>query len=347
MRKILAVLIIAIFTIIPTKAMEFEPPDIPDTGEIYMPEEELSFTEALWYILSQALEMVTPEIASAVKMGAGLIASVFLLSVVGCFPNVSENALKICSALVIGTILFHPSGTMISMATDVIQDMTHYASVLLPVMGSAMAAQGYIYTSGALCAATSVLTGVLSVLIAKIIVPMLYIFICISFICSVSNETFLLNLQGQIKSLIVWSMKTVLYVFTGYLTITGAVCGTVDSSAVRAAKLTFAQMIPVVGGIISEASESILISAGTMKNSAGIYGILSIIAVFIGPFLKIGVSYIVMKISVAICSVFASKQAGVLLNDFSAAMGMVLGMIGTVCVLLLIGVASFMRGVSP
>ena len=119
-----------------------------------------------------------------------------------------------------------------------------------------------------------------------------------------------------------------------------------DASAVKAVKLTISGMVPLVGGIISDASETILISAGLLKNATGIYGLLAILAIFVGPFLKIGTQYVLLKLTAALCSIFSVKRESDLLNDFSGGMGMLLAMAGTVCLFLLISVVCFMRGVT-
>ena len=174
--------------------------------------------------------------------------------------------------------------------------------------------------------------------------PALYIYLCLSVAgCATENET-VKTAQGFVKWLITWSLKWVLYIFTGYISITGVVSGTVDASALKAAKITLTGVVPVVGNILSDATETILISAGVMKNAAGVYGIFAILALCVSPFVKIGVQYILLKLTGAACSVFGYKPAGSLIKDFSAAMGLVLAMTGTVCVLLLVSLVCYMRG---
>jgi hypothetical protein len=82
-----------------------------------------------------------------------------------------------------------------------------------------------------------------------------------------------------------------------------------------------------------------------MKSSVGIYGLFVIISLFIGPFLKIGVQYLLLKLTAAVTGIFASKQTVELLNDFSGAMGMLLSMIGVQTLLLIVSTVCFMRGV--
>ena len=73
---------------------------------------------------------------------------------------------------------------------------------------------------------------------------------------------------------------------------------------------------------------------------------LAILAVCFEPFALIGIQYLLLKLTAAICSVFATKQATELISDFSDAMGMLLAITGTICLMLLICTVCFMKGVS-
>ena len=128
------------------------------------------------------------------------------------------------------------------------------------------------------------------------------------------------------------------------MTITGVVSGTTDAAALTAAKVTISSFVPVVGGILSDASEAVLVSASLAKNAAGIYGILALIAVFLSPFLKIGIQYLMLKLTSGLCSIFGPKRMTELMGDFSTAMGLLLSMTGAACLLQLISTVCFMRG---
>ena len=130
------------------------------------------------------------------------------------------------------------------------------------------------------------------------------------------------------------------------MSITGVVSGATDTAALKAAKLTISSVVPVVGGIMSDASEAVLVSAGLLKNSAGIYGILAIIAICLDPFIRIAAHYLLLKATAAVCVVFGSKKVTGLVDDFAVAMGLLLAMTGAVCLMLLISIVCFMKGVT-
>ena len=140
-----------------------------------------------------------------------------------------------------------------------------------------------------------------------------------------------------------WGLKITLYLFTGYIGLTGVISGSTDAAALKATKITISSMVPVVGGILADASEAVLVSAELMKNAAGIYGILAIIAIFIAPFFEIGMQYLILKATAAVTKVFGVKYLSDLIGDFSSTMGLLLAMTGAVCLMLLISTICFMR----
>ena len=346
MKKILMILLVVGMMVFPVQAMEFEPPVVPDSGELYMPDNTESFAEGLLFILRQAIDNFLPETAQALGVCLSIVAAMMLVRLADSFPGTSQQVVHLAATVLLGILLLKPSNSMVRLGVQTVSELSQYGKLLIPVLTGALAAQGGVSSSASMYVITVFFVSVLTTLIVKVTVPMIYIYVALSLLNSAVGDELLVNLRNFMKWLITWSLKIVLYVFTGFLGITGVVSGAADASAVKALKLTVSGMVPVVGGIISDASETILISASVMKGAAGIYGILAIIAVFIGPFLKIGAQYLMLKITGSMCMMLSNKKESDLIKDFSSGMGMVLGMVGAVCLLLLISVVCFMKGMS-
>lgn len=346
MKRVFIVFVIIIQAFcIPVNAMEFEAPEVSEFGEYYMPEDTQSFGQALLELFQKAIQALLPELSKTANSCFAIVAVMVLVSMVDTLSGFQHPTVNIAVTILLGAILLDPSDALLKLGVETVEQLTQYGKLLLPVLTGVMAAQGGVNTSASLYAGTAIFSAFLSSLITNLMIPMLYIFLCLSVINAAVREVLVENLLKFVKWLITWLLKIVLYVFTGFMGVTSVISGAADASAVKVAKLTIAGMVPVVGGIISEASETILISAGYMKSAAGIYGILALISILIGPFLKIGVQYLMLKATAAVCSVFTGHSTK-LLNDFSAGMGMLLGATGTVCLLLLISVVCFMKGVA-
>jgi len=160
------------------------------------------------------------------------------------------------------------------------------------------------------------------------------------------EDSTLKNFGCTIRKSITWCLKTLLIIFTTYMSITGVITGATDIAALKAAKVTISSVVPVVGGILSDSSEAILVSAGLIKNAAGVYGILAVLAVCAGPFLQIGIHYLLLRITAVLCSFWGEKNQIGLIEDFSVALGLLLAMTGSVCLLLLVSIVCFLKGMN-
>ena len=346
MKRILLMIIVILLMASPVSAMEFSAPQVPESAQEYMPEDTESFAEGLFQIIKKAVGTLQPDVARAAGICLSLIAVIVMASLLQNVPGASARTFNLALALGISLLLIDPANTFIDVGTSTVTELSEYSKLFFPVMTGALAAQGGATSSTALYAGTMFFISVLTASISRLIVPLLYVYLCLCVADAAVGENLLNNIKKFLKWLLTWLLKTVLYLFTGYIGITGVISGTADASAVKAAKLTISGVVPVVGGIISDASETILVSASIMKSAAGLYGLFAMLAISLGPFLRIAVQYLMLKLTASVCDVFGVKNASVLVHDFSGAMGLALAMTGTVCLLLLISTVCFMKGVS-
>ena len=346
MRRILILLFLLPLLILPARALDYTAPSAPDDALELMPDESVSFGEDLWFVISSAIKNLEPAVAEGMAVCGSVFAVALLLSILKTMPGKTAQILDLAGVLVISGILLGSARSLIALAADTVTELSEYGKLLLPVMTAALAAQGGITSSTALYTGTAVFDAVLSGGIKSLLVPMVWIFLILAVAAGATGETMLQKLRDSVKWLITWCLKMILYIFTGYISITGVISGTADAAAIKATKLTMSGMVPVVGGILSDASEAVLVGAGVMKNAAGVYGLLAILAMWITPFLRIGVQYLLLKLTAALCAMFDNKAVTGLIGTFSAAMGLLVAMTGTVCVLLLISLVCFMKGVS-
>lgn len=343
MKQLLIIILVLFQLAVPVSALEIEAPPVPDSGRELMPSDTSSFPEALTELLDKTLQRVRPDFSEAAAVGSAVFASGLLLSLLD--PQKGKGPAVLAAVAGAAVILLGSSNVLIHLAADTVRELSDYGKLLFPVMTAAMAAQGGVTTSAALYTGTAVVDSLLSSLLSGILVPAVYLYLAMAVTFAATGEEMLKRLRDMIKNAISWCLKTILTVFTTYMSITGVVSGTTDAAALKAAKVTISSVVPVVGGILSDASEAVLVGAGVMKNAAGIYGILAVLAVFLEPFLRIGVHYLVLKITAALCGIFGSGGITALAEDFSSAMGLLLAMTGSVCLLLMVSTVCFLKGV--
>lgn len=345
MRKGIILILILLICVTNVYGVEISAPPAPDSVQEYLPSETTNFGEDLWYIIKKAIRSIRPELAEAGVLCVCLIGVCLIVSIVRGYTKLSTATSELVGTISVGLVLLQPTGTFIRLGVETVMKLCEYGKLLLPAMTTALAAEGGVTTATSLYVGTVFLNTFLSTAISKIIIPMVYIYLALSVASCAVGGDILKNIQSFAMWLMSWSLKIMLYIFTGYIGITGVVSGTVDASSLKAAKLALSGCVPVVGSVISDASETILVSAGIMKNAAGVYGVLTMIALCIIPFLRIGVQYILLKLTSAVCSVFGTKSPVKLIGNFTGAMGILLAMTGSVCLLHLVSTVCFMKGI--
>ena len=318
-------------------------PPLSSEAESLMPEEADSFGKGLLSMLQKALPSFHEELRQGIRTGLSVFCCVLLTSILqstGC----AASAAELVGAVGVTCLMLGSSRSLIGLAAATAGELGEYSKLFLPVLATAASARGSVTSSAALCTGTLVFTAFLSSILKKLLLPVIYLFLASSVANCAIGEDMLKKTGEQIKKFSSWFLKSLLAVFLAYMSITGAVTGTADKTALKATKAAISAVVPVIGKNLADASEALLLSADLVKNALGIYGIFAFFAIFLSPFLKIGVHYLMMKGVSALCGMVGSKRLGQLTEDFSSAMGLLLGMIGAMCALSIIGTVCFMKG---
>lgn len=355
MRKVLIAVLLLVLLCLPVQAMDGDTVDpdqlqegLSDEALEIMPEMESGETPDFWGSLKElagnALKKASGSLRDGLRLCALLLCVVTLCAVVdmSAYKNStlvvrSVGALGICAA-VAGTFQ-----SMIGMASDTVQQINTYSSMLLPVLASASAMSGGITSASAIYVGTIFFSQILLQLISKFLIPAVYFYLAICTAEAALGSDMLSSLREFVGWLITKSLRVLLFVFVAYMTVTGVISGSTDAAAVKATKAAVSGMIPVVGSILSDASETMLASASLLKSSAGIIGMLAVIALCLLPLLRTGIHYLLMKTTAAVSGSIGLKEHVTLLKHFSGAMGYLLAMCGTGGLLMLISTVCFMR----
>ena len=336
----------ALLLLIPVGAAEYEAPRAPKSVEDLVPEKADSFSEGLWNVVRSCAGEISPALAEAAGVCLRSMAVCMLCALVSVWSGKDTAfVLRMAGVAAVGTALVEPSAALMELGAETVRSLSEYGKLLLPVMTGALAAQGGGSTAASLYTVTVFFDTVLSGAVSSLMIPMLYLFLGLAAGYAATKEPVLGKFRDLIKWGMQWVLKIALYLFTGFLTVTGVVSGNADAAAIKAAKITISGAVPVVGGILSDASEAVLVGAGFMRSTVGVYGLITVAALFLSPFVKMGSQYLLIKLTGGICSSLLKEGPASLIRDFATAMGLVLAAIATQTALLLISTVCLMKGV--
>ena len=236
--------------------------------------------------------------------------------------------------------------SLMGLGEQTIEELDIFSKALLPTLSAAAAAGGCAVSASVRQVATVFFSDLLISLIRSLLLPLVWVFVALSAADAILPAGRLSGIAQGLHKAATWMLSGSLLLFTGYLSLSGAFASSADSLTLRMARSAIGTAIPVVGGIISDAADTILAGAGVLRQSVGIVGTLTILATCILPFLKLGVQYLLLKLSAFFAAAVAPEPLVKLLHALSSAFGLVLGMTGATAAMLLISVASSVKVVS-
>lgn len=236
--------------------------------------------------------------------------------------------------------------SLMGLGEQTIEELDIFSKALLPTLSAAAAAGGCAVSASVRQVATVFFSDLLISLIRSLLLPLVWVFVALSAADAILPAGRLSGIAQGLHKAATWLLSGSLLLFTGYLSLSGAFASSADSLTLRMARSAIGTAIPVVGGIISDAADTILAGAGVLRRSVGIVGTLTILATCILPFLKLGVQYLLLKLSAFFAAAVAPEPLVKLLHALSSAFGLVLGMTGATAAMLLISVASSVKVVS-
>ena len=304
---------------------------IPSEAKPFMkdvtPENSGDFFDKAVQILKDAVTLGLPSLKQAGQTSARVLISVLICTVTSIMASgAGRPAIRLLGVLAISLCCMGDYRSLVQASSGAIDDLNVFTTALLPVMAGATAATGAVTSSAALYAGSAFFLHSLIGIIQKFFVPVVHIslVVCIAD-AALEQDTFreIGNmLQGSVKT----AMKLLLFSFSAFLSLTHIVSGNADALAVKAAKLTVSSVVPVVGGMLSDATETILVSAKLLRNSVGVFGMLATLAILIVPFLKLGIQYLVLQGTTVLVSAIGEKEQTSVLRAISTATGLLLGM---------------------
>ena len=269
-------------------------------------------------------------ITSSLRSLSKMLIVIMLAGICGGFQKNSDlPVVTIATALAMTSVLFSDLHGMLALCTQTLEQTAIFSNTMLPVMAGAITLSGAPVTAGATQSITMFALSLITQFISSVLVPAICAYIAIITVNAALSHDLLDNLAQFIKWLTTGSLKLILTIFIGYLSISGAISGSVDAVVLKTAKFAVSGSVPVVGGIISDATESMLAGMLTVKNSLRMIVMLGVVAICIIPFLQVGINYLIFKAGTAAFSPICSPPIRKLMVGIGDSLGLMLGMLGT------------------
>lgn len=320
--------------------------DLPPQAEVLLEELDeqslphellLEGLENLWAALVEELESA---LKKPLKGVVSLLAVVLLCALAeACFRATGEKAyvraISLAGALAITLITVGDVEWLMGQSVETIDSLHALSKTILPVLSAAVAASGGAVSAGFRHVAGVVFADLMITVIHKLLVPLVYFQVIASAATAMFSQESLSKVAKMLSGLSTWILTGMLALYTGYLTLIGAMTASADRISLQVAR-TAMGAVPVVGGIISDAAGTVLAGAEVLKNAVGVIGMLSVLAVCLIPFLELVIQYLLYKLAAILAGVLGPSRLTGLIEGLGGAFGLILGMTGACAMLLLL-----------
>ena len=222
---------------------------------------------------------------------------------------------------------------LIGLGVETMDELSTMAKLLLPTIAAAMAGGGSasVWQVGAL-----MLSDIFLSLMRDVLVPVLYCMIGTAAAGALLEQSRLSLLSKGIGKLLSWGLSAILIVFTAFLSVSNLLAGSADRFAVKVGKTVISGAVPVVGGILSDATEAVAAAALTLRGTLGVLGVFSVLALCLVPLLRMAVQYLFYQLAAFFSGMVGSQSLSKFLEQLSSAFSLMLAMTAGGAFLLLV-----------
>ena len=310
----------------------------PEAGRLMDDGVQSSFSEGAAALVRNVFPEASQAMADSVRNACLMLCALLLCSLMGQSRAASlAGVLCICSAGALSV------NSLASSGSGAVYQMQEFSAALLPAMTAGTVAVGGITASAAIYAGTALFSDLLMHIMGDLLLPVIYCYVALRAAQAMCENELLERLSKLVKWCFQGGIKLILFLFTAYLTVTGLVTGTADATVVKAAKLTLSGVVPVVGSMISDASETVVVGAAAVRNAVGIAGMLAAIAICLVPFVRTAAQYLVLKAACAAGGVLGQPRLLGLMDAFCEAMGFILSILAACALMLLISCVCYLK----
>lgn len=322
--------------------------DLPPEVTAYMDEdaEGYGWQKGIRALGERASALLAEELTESVRGAASLLLIVIATAVAeGAMTAAGDgkvpNYVPMAAVLAVTGAAVGGLHSLASSCADTLEQLHVLSELLLPAIGAAMTAAGGVASASMRQMATVFLSQGLIALMQTLL-PLVYCLIGASAADVMLPDHHFKAIATAIRKVVTWALTACVVLYTGYLTVGGAVAGSADRLAMQAARSAISAAVPVVGGIISDASGVVLAGAETIKNAMGVAGLLAVLGICMGPFLTLLVQFVLFKAVSFLAGVLGGAVAAYL-DAIGSAYALLLGMVGTGALVLIISLSTSLR----
>lgn len=208
------------------------------------------------------------------------------------------SAVSMVGALCICIVVVQPIVSCVDQAAKAIQAGSGFLIACIPVLVGIMAAAGQPLSAGAYHVLMLAAGNVISFTASNLLVPLLNIYLALSVVSAVSPAMNLSGVCNAFDKCVKWILGLCMTVFASLLTMHSLIAGSADNVGTRAARFVVSSFVPVVGGALADAFQTVASCVKVLKSGVSAFTLLAGLILFVPILLQC----LIWMMSLFVCS---------------------------------------------
>ncbi len=251
----------------------------------------------------------------------------------------ADSALSLVSSLCAVSVVAPPILSLTGELTETICASSSFMLLYVPVISGLMTASGHP-ASGTMYAGVMIwLSGAVLQLASRLVVPLLKCVMSLS-VVSAAGETVRFDGVADIfRRAARFILTFCMSIFAAFLTMRTIVSAAADSLTNRAVRFAVGSFVPVVGGALSDAYQTVVACVSLLKSGVGAAAIAAVFAIFVPVAVRCVLWQAVCTAGAALCGVFGVSRVSSLLSSLSSVVSVMFAVLLCTMVIYIISTA--------
>lgn len=251
--------------------------------------------------------------------------------------GVGEVAFFACYIFLVG-VMIKSFTYAVNLGRDVIDNMVMFMQSMVPTLMTLLISTGNITSASIFQPAILFSVQIIGTIIKNFLIPVLFFTTALSMVNNISDKFHVTKLIDFMKQLGKWCLGILLTGFIGVITVQGLASSVVDGVGSKTAKFAVGNFIPVVGGILSDAVDTVIGCSLILKNAIGIAGLIIIVLICFIPVVKIMALITIYRLTGAIIEPVSDKRIVQCITDLGNSLTLIFAMVVSVAVMFLLSI---------
>ncbi len=277
-------------------------------------------------VITELINLMTGKMAEPLRALGLVCAFLALQAVLSSFLQEKgdlQTAFSLFSTLFIAVTLFLPVSQSMVAAFSAMQLASDFMLTYIPAFAGIIAMSGKPLTSAAYSSVMVGISNLLSEINLHVLLPTIQVFFLFHLLSAMQEKQSFNGLTSFFKKAVQIILGLAATVFSGLLTLKGALASSGDGVSVKGVKMLVGSAVPIVGGALSEGYTTVLGSIALIKNTVGVFGILVIALMQIPVVIDLLLWYIGIYFTAAVAEALGQTQVKKLLDGIASTVSLI------------------------